>query len=71
MSNYDELGDRLKSMPAGQLEYFRRWLLCHKAIRDGRWAAVKKWAMLCNKIDLYESAKRLHDQGIDLSEGFI
>ena len=71
MGNFDNLDDRLRSMPPGQLEYFRRWLLCHKAIRENRWDAVKKWAILCDKTDLYESAKRLHNQGIDLSGGFI
>jgi hypothetical protein len=61
----------MNQLPPGQFEYLRRWLLCHKAIREGRWDAVKKWAILCNNINLYECAKRLHDQGIDLSNGFI
>ena len=71
MANFDGLPDHIKNLQAGQLEYLRRWLLCHKAIREGRWDAVKKWAILCSKEDLYNAARRLHDQGIDLSGGFI
>lgn len=72
MSNFDEMiPEHIQNLPPGQLEYFRRWLLCHKAIQENRWAAVKKWAILCDKGYLYNVVKRLHDKGIDLSDGFI
>jgi hypothetical protein len=59
------------NIPPGRLEYMRRWLLCHKAIREGRWDDVRKWAKLCDCWTLYESAWSLYNQGIDLSGGFI
>lgn len=67
----DEINKRLANIPSGRLEYLRRWLLAHKAIRDGRWAAVKKWCELSGCPELYKSAKELHDKGIDLSGGFL